>query len=130
MFSHVSLGTNDLEKAIEFYDQIMPLLGHTRESTGETFAGYGAKENIGTGINCLWIGAPFSKELANPGNGVNIALLANSRGTVEKVHTKALELGAENEGDPGIRADAHPEFYAAYFRDPDGNKLTIVCHVA
>ncbi len=130
MFSHVSLGTNDLDKAIVFYDQIMPLLGYTRESTGDNFAGYGTKENIQTGIHCLWIGSPFNGKSANPGNGISIALLANTREAVDIVHAKALEVGAENEGNPGIREEAHPNFYAAYFRDPDGNKMVVVCHAA
>lgn len=130
MFSHVSIGTNNLAKAIEFYDQVMPLLGYARESNGDTYAGYGLKENIMTGKNCLWVGNPFNGESASSGNGISIALLADSRAIVESVHAKALEIGAENEGDPGIREEAHPNFYAAYFRDLDGNKMVVVCHEA
>lgn len=129
MFSHVMLGTNNLSESIEFYDRVMPVLGYAREDTGDTFAGYGKKENIGTGANCLWIGNPFNGEPASPGNGVNIALLADTREQVDKFYAMALDNGGQDEGAPGIRAEVHPNFYAAYVRDPSGNKLAVVCHV-
>ena len=62
MFSHVMLGTNNLSESIAFYDQVMPILGYSRESSGEAFAGYGSKSDISRGINCLWIGNPFNGE--------------------------------------------------------------------
>ena len=128
MFSHISIGVNDLKKAMAFYDGIMPILGFSRQSTGETFAGYGDEEKIRTGIDCLWIGKPFNGEPAVPGNGTSVAFLASTRQVVEDFHKKAVELGGKNEGEPGIREEAHPNFYAAYVRDLDGNKLAIVCH--
>ncbi|MDH3997577.1 MAG: VOC family protein [Desulfuromonadales bacterium] len=128
MFSHITLGTNNLHKAIAFYDEVMSILGYSRQSTGETFAGYGDKENIHTGVNCLWIGKPINGEPATSGNGVNIALSATTRATVDAFYQKALELGGADEGMPGIREEAHPNFYAAYVRDLDGNKLVAVCH--
>jgi catechol 2,3-dioxygenase-like lactoylglutathione lyase family enzyme len=128
MFSHVMLGTNNLTESIGFYDRVMPILGYARESTGDAFAGYGRKEDIGTGANCLWIGNPFNGDPASPGNGVNIALLATTRDQVNKFYAIALEYGGQDEGAPGIRGEAHPNFYAAYIRDPSGNKLVIVCH--
>jgi len=128
MFSHIMLGVNDIERAIEFYDKVMSILGYKRQSSGETFAGYGAKEDIGTGINCLWIGQPFNGAPASSGNGTNIAFLARERSIVDLFHKTAIELGSVNEGDPGIRGEAHANFYAAYVRDPDGNKLVVVCH--
>ena len=122
------LGTNNLSESIAFYDRVMPTLGYARESTGDTFAGYGKKQNIGTGINCLWIGNPYNGEPATPGNGVNIALLATTRDQVNKFYAMALECGGEDEGTPGVREEAHPNFYASYVRDPSGNKLVVVCH--
>ena len=127
MFSHVMLGTNNLSKSITFYDQVMPVLGYTRQDTGDTYAGYGKKEDIGTGVNCLWIGNPLDGQPATPGNGVNIALLAKAREKVDEFHALALENGGQDEGAPGFR-DIHPSFYAAYVRDPSGNKLVVVCH--
>ncbi len=128
MFSHIMLGTNNLSESIAFYDQIMPILGYSRESTGEAFAGYGRKSDISSGINCLWVGSPFNGETASPGNGINVALLATTRGQVNKFHEVALQSGGTDEGTPGIRKEAHPNFYAAYVRDPTGNKLVVVCH--
>ncbi|MCB1664122.1 MAG: VOC family protein [Porticoccaceae bacterium] len=128
MFSHIMIGTNDLQKSIEFYDRVMPSLGYSRQSTGETFAGYGNPEDIHTGKNCLWIGKPYNGEPATPGNGVNVALLARTRGQVNEFYKSAIAAGAADEGAPGIREEAHPNFYATYLRDPSGNKLVVVCH--
>lgn len=122
------IGTNDLQESIEFYDRVMPSLGYSRESTGETFAGYGSKDDIRTGKNCLWVGNPLNGEPATPGNGVNIALLASTRNQVNEFYKSAIATGATDEGAPGIRVEAHPKFYAAYLRDPSGNKLVVVCH--
>lgn len=128
MFSHMMLGTNDLQKAIDFYDGVMPTLGYGRHATGETFAGYGLKENIATGIDCLWIGTPLDGQPASSGNGANVALLASNRKMVDAFHRKAIKQGGTDEGEPGIRSGAHENFYATYVRDLDGNKLVVVCH--
>lgn len=128
IFSHITLGVNDLESAIAFYDEIMAVLGHSRHSTGEAFAGYGHPENAQLGIDSLWILTPIDGQVATGGNGTNIALLAPDRQAVDICHKKALKLGAVDDGAPGIRAEAHPNFYAAYFRDFDGNKIVVVCH--
>ena len=127
MFSHICLGTNNLVESIAFYDQVMPVLGVSRQDTGDTYAGYGAEEDIGSGVNCLFIGNTYNGEPATSGNGVNIALLAQTREQVVKFHQLALENGGHDEGAPGLR-DVHPHFFAAYVRDPTGNKLVVVCH--
>jgi catechol 2,3-dioxygenase-like lactoylglutathione lyase family enzyme len=127
MFSHICLGTNDLAESIIFYDQVMSVLGVSRQDIGDTYAGYGSQEDIGSGVNCLFIGNTFNGELATAGNGVNIALLAQTREQVDQFHQIALENGGYDEGAPGLR-DVHPHFYAAYVRDPTGNKLVVVCH--
>ena len=127
MFSHICLGTNNLAESIAFYDQVMPVLGVSRQDTGDTYAGYGAKEDIGSGVNCLFIGNAYNGEPATAGNGVNVALLAKTREQVVKFHQLALENGGQDEGAPGLR-DVHPHFFAAYVRDPTGNKLVVVCH--
>ena len=127
MFSHICLGTNNLVESIAFYDQVMPVLGVSRQDTGDTYAGYGDQQDIGSGVNCLFIGNTFNGEPATAGNGVNIALLAQTREQVDKFHQIALENGGQDEGAPGLR-DVHPNFYAAYVLDPTGNKLVVVCH--
>ena len=128
MFSHIVLGTNDLDAAIAFYDRVMATLGFARHDTGDTYAGYGKAADIGSGQNCLWINMPLDGELATCGNGTNIALLAESRQAVDAFHTAAIKHGGQDEGAPGLRDEVHPHFYAAYCRDPDGHKLVIVCH--
>lgn len=128
MFSHICLGTNNLAESIAFYDQVMPVLGVSRQDTGDTYAGYGNQEDIGSGVNCLFIGNAYNGEPATAGNGVNIALLAQTREQVVKFHQLALDNGGKDEGAPGLR-DVHPHFFAAYLLDPTGNKLVVVSHL-
>jgi hypothetical protein len=106
----------------------MPVLGVSRQDTGDTYAGYGNQEDIGSGVNCLFIGNAYNGEPATAGNGVNIALLAQTREQVVKFHQLALDNGGQDEGAPGLR-DVHPHFFAAYLLDPTGNKLVVVCHL-
>ena len=129
MFSHVVIGTNDLARAKALYDVVMPSLGYSRQDTGETYLGYCLPEGIGSGVNCLFVSKPFDGAPANPGNGTNVALLASSRQQVDRFHEVSLISGGSCEGLPGLR-EVHPHFYAAYLRDPSGNKLAVVCHVA
>ena len=126
MLSHVTIGVNEIERSITLYDEIMKCLGYERRSRGENWAGYG--DIGGIGIDTLWILTPSNGEPATSGNGTNIALVAECRNAVVMFHEKALELGATDEGKPGIREENHPNFYAAYIRDYDGNKLLAVCH--
>ena len=128
MFSHIVLGTNDLNAAIAFYDPVMATLGYARLDTSDSYAGYGKATDIGSGQNCLWINTPLDGKPSTSGNGTNIALLAEDRHAVDAFHAAAMDQGAQDEGAPGIRAEVHPNFYAAYCRDPDGHKLVIVCH--
>jgi catechol 2,3-dioxygenase-like lactoylglutathione lyase family enzyme len=112
-------GTNHLDRAKAFYDAIAPLLGAVRTYDRPDLAGYrGANGGI------FLIGKPFAGE-ANVGNGTQLSFEAPSRSMVDAVHAKALELGGSCEGGPGIRGDNPDGFYAAYFRDPDGNKLAV-----
>lgn len=130
MFSHIMLGTNDLVASRRFYDAVMPCLGYACHDAGESYAGYGLKEDIGSGQNCLWLGVPLDGNAASSGNGTNVALLAETRDQVDRFYSAALAAGAIDEGGPGPRTAVHPLFYAAYLRDPDGHKLVVVCHTA
>jgi catechol 2,3-dioxygenase-like lactoylglutathione lyase family enzyme len=111
------LGSNDLPKALAFYDELMPVIGAGRVMGGEKFQVYGI------GAPALGICMPFDGNPATPGNGTMIALAAASQDAVAALHAKALELGGTDEGAPGYRGGAESGFYAAYFRDLDGNKL-------
>ena len=127
MFSHILLGTNDLVASRRFYDAVMPTLGYACHEAGDSYAGYGLQEDMGSGQNCLWLGLPADGKAATCGNGTNVALLAETREQVDRFYATALTAGASDEGAPGLR-DVHPHFYAAYIRDPDGHKLVVVCH--
>ncbi|MAS21465.1 MAG: hypothetical protein CMN49_00850 [SAR116 cluster bacterium] len=127
MFSHIMLGTNDLVASRRFYDAVMPTLGCACHDAGDSYAGYGLQEDMGSGQNCLWLGLPADGKAATCGNGTNVALLAETREQVDRFYATALAAGALADGAPGLR-DVHPHFYAAYIRDPDGHKLVVVCH--
>ncbi|MGD8861483.1 MAG: VOC family protein [Myxococcales bacterium] len=123
MFSHVTLGTNDYPRAERFYDAVMAVLGHPVLFRVDGSVAYG--EPTGPKV---FIVPPFDGKPAAPGNGVHVAFKVDSRETVDAFHRAALEHGGTDEGAPGLRPHYHPNYYGAYVRDPDGNKLQAVCH--
>ena len=123
MFSHVTIGTNDMRRARVFYDAVLATLGHGCFVEGEQHTGYGTP----TG-NQTWILAPFDGAPASVGNGGHIAFIATDRAAVDAFHAAALGHGGTDEGAPGPRPHYHPGYYGAYVRDPDGNKIQAVCH--
>lgn len=116
MIGYVTLGTNDIVRAAAFYDSLLGEVGATRLMDTETFIVW-AKP---AGLPGLSVTKPFDKNSATVGNGVMVALAAESKEEVDALYRKAMELGARDEGEPGPRGD---NFYAGYFRDLDGNKL-------
>jgi catechol 2,3-dioxygenase-like lactoylglutathione lyase family enzyme len=132
MLTYVYLGTNDLLRAIAFYDATLATLGMQRCITGDSdwdgiSAGWGTYEDDGARELGVWIGKPFDQQPASIGNGTMVAFRANSWEAVDNFHAAALSHGGSSEGAPGLRLHYHPDFYAAYVRDPDGNKLAAVC---
>ncbi|MBU8538997.1 VOC family protein [Falsiroseomonas tokyonensis] len=127
MFSHATLGTNDFPRALAFYDALLTPLGltrfHTDEAQGQ--AGYAANPEASPQF---WLMRPIDGRPASIGNGVTIAFEAPDRAAVRRFHATGLELGGTEEGAPGLRQHYHPDYYGAYLRDPDGNKLCCVCH--
>ncbi|MCY1126915.1 VOC family protein [Frigidibacter sp. RF13] len=123
MFLYLTLGTNDLARARRFYDAVMPTLGLIRRADEPTEVGYGA---AGDSRTRLWITEPFDGRPATVGNGTMPAFEAESRAAVDAFHKAALANGGSDEGAPGLRPYG-ASFYAAYVRDPDGNKLSAVC---
>ena len=124
MFSHVTLGSNDFAKAEKFYDAVMGVLGHPVmfKAPGSVLA-YGTP----TGEK-LFILRPFDQKEARPGNGVHAAFKVDKRAIVDAFHAAALANGGSDEGAPGPRPQYHANYYGAYVRDPDGNKIQAVCH--
>ena len=119
MLSTGRFGTRDLPRAVAFYDAIAELLGATRVYDRPNLAGY-----RGSTGGIFLVGTPFAGE-ASAGNGTQLGFEASSRAVVDTVHATALKLGGTCEGAPGIRGDDPNGYYGAYFRDLDGNKLTV-----
>jgi lactoylglutathione lyase len=129
MFSHIVLGTNRFAEALDFYRPLMDLLGlHERFCDPRIpWAGW----ETAPGVRPLFIvGRPYDQAAASAGNGQVVAFLAPNRMTVDAAHVLALRLGGSDEGAPGLRPHYHPDYYGTYFRDPEGNKLCVVCHSA
>lgn len=116
MIGYVTLGTNRYEDAAKFYDELMATIGAGRAMEGDRFIAW----STGHGSPAVSIIKPFDGKAATVGNGVMVAIAVDSKSKVDALHAKALELGGSDEGGPGPRMD---NFYAAYFRDLDGNKL-------
>jgi catechol 2,3-dioxygenase-like lactoylglutathione lyase family enzyme len=132
MFSYVCLGTNNLSVALAFYDATLAPLGLGRCTTpGEEnwigWAGWGKYEDKGAQELALWVCTPFNGQAATVGNGTMVAFKAETWAAVRAFHDAAIKNGGTSEGEPGLRPQYNDDFYAAYVRDPDGNKLAAVC---
>jgi catechol 2,3-dioxygenase-like lactoylglutathione lyase family enzyme len=132
MFSHVTLGADDLDRAAAFYDRVLGTLGFVRRYTFPDALGYGPpqgdRQPSGASVSQFWIMKPFNGAPASFGNGAHVALLAPDRAAVDAFYEAALEMGGSDEGGPGLRPHYHAQYYAAYIRDPLGNKLQAVHH--
>ena len=116
MIGYVTLGTNDLQKSTAYYDALLSELGAKRFMSSDRFVAW----SVAPGKPGLSVALPFDGKPASVGNGVMVALAVDSAAKVDAVYQRALALGGTDEGKPGERMDG---FYAAYFRDLDGNKL-------
>jgi len=117
MIGYVTLVTNDLKKAAEFYDKIAAEMGIGRFMESDTFIAWGSPDG-GAGLGLT---KPFNEKPMSVGNGVMVALAAKDKAQVDRIYKLALSLGGTDEGPPGPRGEGG--FYAGYFRDPEGNKL-------
>lgn len=130
MIGYVTLGTDDLSRAQAFYDALLDQIGATRlMELGEDQGGFTL---YGTGWDApaLAITRPYDGKPQQPGNGNMVAFVLDARDKVDALHARALELGGSDEGAPGLRGDPAMNFYAAYFRDPEGHKLAAFCTAA
>ena len=127
MYSHITVGTSKLTDAMRFYDAALAPLGLKRTRTFKIAASYAP--DAYSGVNePFWVVRPYDKKDATAGNGVTVAFDAPTRAAVDAFHAAALAAGGADEGPPGIRQHYHPNYYGAYVRDLDGNKLCVVCH--
>ncbi|MBL9010994.1 MAG: VOC family protein [Alphaproteobacteria bacterium] len=115
---HVSLGSNEMEKALAFYDAALGALGYRRVMDFAPHA-------VGYGIDHpeFWIQVPYDRGRASVGNGVHIAFGAASKDQVAAFYEAALRAGGTDDGPPGPRPDYGPAYYGAFVRDLDGNKI-------
>lgn len=120
MIGYVTLGTNDLPRAAAFYDALLAEIGAKRLMD----FGRGIAWGVSMERPSLGIMQPYDRQPATVGNGVMVALVVDSKETVDRVYAKAMALGARDEGPAGPRGEG---FYAGYFRDLDGNKLNVFC---
>jgi catechol 2,3-dioxygenase-like lactoylglutathione lyase family enzyme len=124
VIGYVTVGTNDLDRARAYYDELFGSVGGKRLMQLEDQRGF---TMYGVAINRpgVVVTRPYDGQAADPGNGNMTALVMDSADKVDAFHAKALELGSANEGDPGYRGDPKFGYYFAYFRDLDGNKFAV-----
>jgi len=127
MISHVFIGITDFPRALAFYAPVLATLGLVLKFS-DSAKPWAAWVSPTAPRPLLLIGTPFDGKAASPGNGQMLALLAPTRAAVNQCHATALRLGARCEGAPGLRPQYHADYYGAYFRDADGNKLGVCCH--
>lgn len=132
MFTYVCLGTNNQERSTQFYDATLGTLGLARCDTSDEpdwygWTGWGTYTDQGATEIALWLCPPFDGAPATAGNGTMIAFKASTWKQVDAFHATAISHGGSSEGAPGLRPYYNPDFYVAYVRDPDGNKLAAVC---
>ena len=126
MIGYATVGTNDIDRARTFYDDLLGQIGARRvmefPQNGFTMYGTGAR------APGLAVTRPYNGEAATAGNGNMAAIAVDRRDKVDRLHARAMELGGADEGGPGVRGpEGDNAFYGAYFRDLDGNKLCAFC---
>lgn len=127
MFSHIFVGVSDFDRALAFYAPLMSCLGLEMRfcERSRPWAGW---QSPGVARPVFLIGKPYDEQPHHRGNGQMAAFLAATRQVVNSAHAVALAHGGVSEGEPGLRSEYHANYYGAYFRDPDANKLCVACH--
>ena len=124
VFTHVTVGTNDLAEARTFYDRVLKEIGLNRVADLDESGSIWGEDKPS-----FFVLKPANGNPANVGNGVTVSFEAPSRAAVHAFHETALAAGGTCEGQPGSRSWAE-NAYAAYARDLDGNKLAVYCFKA
>ncbi len=117
IMTHVSVGTNDFEKAVAFYDAVMPTIGAEKKMDFPGAVAYGKM------FPEFWVQLPVDRNPATVGNGTHVGLHAASKEEVDAFFKAAIEAGGTSDGDPGPRHDYGPGYYACFVRDLDGHKI-------
>jgi catechol 2,3-dioxygenase-like lactoylglutathione lyase family enzyme len=122
MIDHVSVPVSDLKRAAAFYEAVLATLGYAKLDDRPATVGFGKKYSE------FWINLrPSTIRVDSP--GAHVALRAKSKGAVDAFHAAALVNGGASDGAPGLRGDAAEGYYAAFIRDPDGNKIEAVTFI-
>lgn len=124
MLHHVSLGTSDIDRARRFYDPVMAALGLRRTLDVAEAVGYGA------GITVFSLNLPADGAPASVGNGAHVAFEVEHRAAVDRFFAVALAHSGSGDGPPGLRPEYDAHYYAAFVRDPDGNKIEALTFAA
>ena len=120
IYDHVTLGVSDLKAARHFYDAVMAAIGLPLLWENETMLTYGAgDEDFGLQL-----------DTGQARHGTHVAFRASDRASVDRFHASALNAGGTDDGAPGLRPAYAATYYAAFVRDPDGNRIEAVCHEA
>jgi catechol 2,3-dioxygenase-like lactoylglutathione lyase family enzyme len=127
MFSHIFVGVTDFGRALAFYRALMPVLGILERfcEPDRSWAGWQHGPDLRP---YFLIGKPYNGHEHEVGNGQMVAFLADTRAIVDRAYLVALNHGGTSEGLPGVRPGYHANYYGAYFRDTEGNKLCVACH--
>ncbi|HTE42950.1 MAG TPA: VOC family protein [Steroidobacteraceae bacterium] len=118
MYDHLGFKVKDLPKSVRFYTAALQPLGHVLGSNDASYAGLGPKD-----APALWLYASTDSK----GTGAHIAFSADNRAAVDRFYKAGIENGGKDNGQPGLRADYSPTYYAAFLIDPDGNNVEAVC---
>ena len=117
MMSHVSVGTNDFDAAVRFYDQVLASLGARRLMEHPGAVAYGKVYPE------FWVQTPIDGQHAQVGNGTHFGFFAESKQAVDEFYRAAIAAGAKEEGAPGPRKEYGAPYYGCFVRDLDGHKI-------
>jgi catechol 2,3-dioxygenase-like lactoylglutathione lyase family enzyme len=120
MIDHVSVGVADLERAARFYEAALAALGLSRVVTRPKTIGFGKAYPE------FWINLRQGMASVPPESGTHICLRAKTAAEVDTFHAAALSAGGSSDGAPGLRPHDRVKYYAAFVRDPDGNRIEAV----
>ena len=126
MLYHLSLGVRDMAKARAFYTATLSALGSRLLYEFKNDSGNVVSMGSGKAFPELWVNRPLDGDETTPSNGAHVALFASDAAAVEAFHDAGLAAGGTDAGEPGYRPEYQPGYYAAFLRDPDGNKVEAV----
>ncbi len=126
MLTHITIGAADKAKGAAFYAAVLGPVGYVQAFEMERWTGFSS----GEGQPLVLVGTPFNDEPASPANGLMIGFAAETRAKVREAHEAGLKAGGTDDGPPGLRPQGPPNTYAAYLRDPTGNKIGVFCMAA